>query len=189
MGNTPSPVYLFLSACLSRLAGRPHLPAHRTPARPWQFMEPIDMPTRRRIQDNQRKKLKRIRAKKDAAAAAEVVQADLDSRMEQVVDDSLWKAKVDYRKSLQQRMSHLPPSHINQVRFCIYLPRWLVTSRTFACMYPPSLSLSDRTNVPHCHTGSRHCIPRYRVQGRPEVHGGSSPRRRRHMRPARHADE
>jgi vacuolar-type H+-ATPase subunit E/Vma4 len=87
-------------------------------------MEPIDMPTRRRIQDNQRKKLKRIRAKKDAAAAAEVVQADLDSRMEQVVDDSLWKAKVDYRKSLQQRMSHLPPSHINQVRFCIYVPRW-----------------------------------------------------------------
>ena len=90
-------------------------------------MEPIDMPTRRKIQDNQRKKLKRIRAKKDAAAAAEVVQADLHSRMEQVVDDSLWKAHD--RKSLQQRMSLLPHSHINQVRFCAYVPRWPASTR------------------------------------------------------------
>jgi len=104
-------------------------------------MEPIDMPTRRKIQDNQRKKLKRIRAKKDAAAAAEVVQADLHSRMEQVVDDSLWNAH--YRKSLQQRMSRLPHSHINEVRFCTYVPRWrpraLAGDLSHVCMYPLSL--------------------------------------------------
>ena len=109
-------------------------------------MEPIDMPTRRKIQDNQRKKLKRMRAKKDAAAAAEVVQADLHSKMEQVVDDSPWEAHD--RKSLQQRMSLLPRSHINQVRFCAYVPRWRPRvlagdlpplAPSHVCMYPLSL--------------------------------------------------
>ena len=149
-------MYLPVFVCLSRLAGGTaalrymymYQPTptylHHTPC---QLMEPcIDMPAGRKIQDDQCKKLKRIRVKKDAAAA-EVVQADLySSLMEQVVDDSLWKAHD--RKSLQQRMSLLPHAHINQVRFCAYVPRWRPRvlagdlpplAPSHVCMYPLSL--------------------------------------------------
>ena len=88
------------------------------------------MPTRRRIQDNQRKKLKRVRSRQEAAAAAEALQATLPHKLSKVIAAS----QVEIATEVRDHGVTTPSSH-SLPHLHAYPP--LPSQLTWQAMPPP----------------------------------------------------